>query len=325
MQPLQDRFSRRFTYLRLSLTESCNFRCDYCLPDGPDCSSRKYEITLPEVRRLVTAFAKLGTTKIRLTGGEPCLRKDLSEIIATCKSVPGIEKVAITTNGYRMKRDLQDWKEAGLDAINVSVDSLDPSTFHLVTGQNKLPDIIEGIDQAVDMDFATVKVNTVLLKQYNGGELPEFLKFIKDRNVALRFIELMRTTDNADYYQRQHVSGQDIKNKLLKDGWSLTSRANNAGPAQEFAHPDYQGKMGLIMPYSKDFCDDCNRLRVSSLGQLFLCLFTEQHQDIRQYLQDDNPEPLMNALRNNVMLKEATHGLHEDNSGATRHLAMIGG
>jgi len=325
MQQLQDRFARRFTYLRLSLTESCNFRCDYCLPDGPDCSSRKYEITLPEVRRLVTAFAKLGTTKIRLTGGEPCLRKDLTEIIATCKSVPGIEKVAMTTNGYRMKRDLPAWRDAGLDAINVSIDSLDPSTFHLVTGQNKLPEIIEGIDQAVDMDFATVKVNTVLLKQYNGGELPEFLKFIKDRNVALRFIELMRTTDNTEYYQRHHVSGDTIKQELQSEGWSLTSKERNAGPAQEFEHPDYKGKMGLIMPYSKDFCDDCNRLRVSSLGQLFLCLFTEQHQDIRKYLQSDDPEPLMNALRDNIMLKEATHGLHDNNSGATRHLAMIGG
>jgi cyclic pyranopterin phosphate synthase len=325
MQQLQDRFARRFTYLRLSLTESCNFRCDYCLPDGPDCSSRKYEITLPEVRRLVTAFAKLGTTKIRLTGGEPCLRKDLTEIIATCKSVPGIEKVAITTNGYRMKRDLPAWRDAGLDAINVSIDSMDPSTFHLVTGQNKLPEIIEGIDQAVDMDFATVKVNTVLLKQYNGGELPEFLKFIKDRDVALRFIELMRTTDNTEYYQRHHVSGESIKQQLQSEGWSLTARDNNAGPAQEFTHPDYKGKMGLIMPYSKDFCDDCNRLRVSSLGQLFLCLFTEQHQDIRKYLQSDDPEPLMKALQDNIMLKEATHGLHEGNSGATRHLAMIGG
>ena len=325
MQQLQDRFARRFTYLRLSLTESCNFRCDYCLPDGPDCSSRKYEITLPEVRRLVTAFAKLGTTKIRLTGGEPCLRKDLTEIIATCKSVPGIEKVAITTNGYRMKRDLPAWRDAGLDAINVSIDSLDPSTFHLVTGQNKLPEIIEGIDQAVDMDFATVKVNTVLLKQYNGGELPEFLKFIKDRDVALRFIELMRTTDNTEYYRRHHVSGESIKQQLQSEGWSLTARDNNAGPAQEFTHPDYKGKMGLIMPYSKDFCDDCNRLRVSSLGQLFLCLFTEQHQDIRKYLRSDDPEPLMKALQDNIMLKEATHGLHENNSGATRHLAMIGG
>ena len=102
-------------------------------------------------------------------------------------------------------------------------------------------------------------------------------------------------------------------------------KSHNDGPAQEFSHPDYAGQMGLIMPYSKDFCDDCNRLRVSSLGQLFLCLFTEQHQDIRQYLQTDDPEPLMKALQNNILLKQATHGLHDENSGATRHLAMIGG
>ncbi|MGM0481486.1 MAG: GTP 3',8-cyclase MoaA [Pseudomonadota bacterium] len=325
MKTLQDRFARRFTYLRLSLTESCNFRCDYCLPDGPDCSSRKHEITLPEIRRLVTAFAKLGTTKIRLTGGEPCLRRDLTEIIETCKSVPGIEKVAITTNGYRLQRDLPDWKAAGVDAINVSVDSLDPATFHLITGQNKLEKIIEGIDEAVAMDFAKVKVNTVLLRQYNGGELPQFLDFIKQRNVALRFIELMRTSDNVAYYNKHHLSGDSIKRRLLSEGWSQRQKANNDGPAQEFSHPDYAGQMGLIMPYSRDFCDDCNRLRVSSRGQLFLCLFTEKHQDIRDYLQSDDPEPLMRALQNNVLFKEATHGLHDGNSGATRNLAMIGG
>lgn len=325
MTQLHDRFKRRFTYLRLSLTESCNFRCDYCLPNGPDCSSRRHEITLPEIKRLVTAFAKLGTTKIRLTGGEPCLRKDLTEIIATCKSVPGIEKVAITTNGYRLQRALPEWRDAGLDAINVSIDSLDPATFHLITGQNKLEQIVDGIDQAVAMNFAKVKVNTVLLKQYNGGDLPQFLKFIKDRNVALRFIELMRTTDNVDYYKKHHVSGQQIKQQLLQNGWVQRLKNNNDGPAQEFSHPDYAGQMGLIMPYSRDFCDDCNRLRVSSLGQLFLCLFTEQHQDIRNYLQIDDPKPLMQALQDNVMLKEATHGLHDENSGATRHLAMIGG
>lgn len=325
MTQLQDRFKRRFTYLRLSLTESCNFRCDYCLPNGPDCSSRRHEITLPEIKRLVTAFAELGTTKIRLTGGEPCLRKDLTEIIATCKSVPGIEKVAITTNGYRLQRDLPEWRDAGLDAINVSIDSLDPATFHLITGQNKLDQIIDGVDQAVAMDFAKVKINTVLLKQYNGGELPQFLDFIKDRNVALRFIELMRTSDNVAYYKKHHISGQEIKHQLLRNDWVQRLKSHNDGPAQEFSHPDYAGQMGLIMPYSKDFCDDCNRLRVSSLGQLFLCLFTEQHQDIRSYLQSDDPEPLMRALQDNVMLKEATHGLHDENSGATRHLAMIGG
>lgn len=322
---LVDRFARRFTYLRLSLTESCNFRCDYCLPDGPDCTSRKEELTLPEIRRLVTAFAQLGTRKVRLTGGEPCLRKDLLEVIQTVKAIPGIEEVAITTNGYRLQRDVADWRAAGVDAINVSVDSLDPSTFHLITGQNRLPSILEGIDQAIAAGIPKVKVNSVLLKGYNGSALPEFLEFIRQRKVSLRFIELMRTNDNVGYYQRHHISGDTIKQQLLGEGWQQCQKGPTAGPAQEFAHPDYQGKLGLIMPYSRDFCDDCNRLRVSSRGQLFLCLFTEQHQNLRDYLQSDDTQPLQAALQQMVLAKKATHFLHEQQSGSTRHLAMIGG
>ena len=322
---LMDRFARRFTYLRLSLTENCNFRCDYCLPDGPDCTSRQAELSVPEIRRLVTAFAALGTRKVRLTGGEPCLRKDLLEVIQTVKAVPGIEEVAITTNGYRLQRDLPAWREAGVDAINVSVDSLDPSTFHLITGQNRLPAILDGIDQAIALGIPKVKVNSVLLKGYNGGALPDFLEYIRNRKVSLRFIELMRTNDNVPYYQRHHISGQSIKDQLLVEGWQQCIKANTAGPAQEFWHPDYQGKLGLIMPYSRDFCDDCNRLRVSSLGQLFLCLFTENHQDLRHYLQSDDTAPLQAALQQFVLSKKATHGLHAQESGATRHLAMIGG
>lgn len=322
---LMDRFARRFTYLRLSLTENCNFRCDYCLPDGPDCTSRQAELSVSEIRRLVTAFAALGTRKIRLTGGEPCLRKDLLEVIQTVKAVPGIEEVAITTNGYRLQRDLPAWRDAGVDTINVSVDSLDPSTFHLITGQNRLPAILDGIDQAIDLGIPKVKVNSVLLKGYNGGALPDFLDYIRNRNVSLRFIELMRTNDNVSYYQRHHISGQSIKEQLLFDGWQQCLKAKTAGPAQEFWHPDYQGKLGLIMPYSRDFCDDCNRLRVSSSGQLFLCLFTEHHQDLRRYLQSDDTLPLQAALQKLVLSKKATHGLHEQKSGATRHLAMIGG
>ncbi len=322
---LMDRFARRFTYLRLSLTENCNFRCDYCLPDGPDCTSRQAELSVPEICRLVTAFAALGTRKVRLTGGEPCLRKDLLEVIQTVKAVPGIEEVAITTNGYRLQRDLPAWREAGVDAINVSVDSLDPSTFHLITGQNRLPAILDGIDQAIALGIPKVKVNSVLLKGYNGGALPDFLEYIRNRKVSLRFIELMRTNDNVPYYQRHHISGQSIKDQLLVEGWQQCIKANTAGPAQEFWHPDYQGKLGLIMPYSRDFCDDCNRLRVSSLGQLFLCLFTEHHQDLRHYLQSDDTAPLQAALQQFVLSKKATHGLHAQESGATRHLAMIGG
>ena len=322
---LVDAFSRRFTYLRLSITESCNFRCTYCLPDGNDCNSRSGEITLPEIKRLLTAFAKLGTKKVRITGGEPALRKDLCEIIATCKAVPGIEKVALTTNGYRLKRDAEALKAAGLDAINVSIDSLDAATFHLVTGQDKLAEILEGIEYAQAVGIKQVKINTVLLRQHNALALPDFQQFVKDRPVSLRFIELMRTNDNTAFYQKQHLSGSSIQQTLLEQGWQLQAKGISDGPALEYSHADYQGKIGLIMPYSKDFCADCNRLRVSSQAKLFLCLFTEQHQNLRHLLASDDPEPVMQFLQAAIVTKAETHYLLDDNSGSTRHLAMIGG
>ncbi len=322
---LTDAYARRFSYLRLSVTESCNFRCSYCLPDGNDCNSRSGELNLTEIRRLVTAFAKLGTRKVRITGGEPSLRKDLTEIIATCKAVPGIEKVALTTNGYRLKRDALAWQQAGLDAINVSVDSLDADTFHLVTGQDKLADILDGIAHAKAIGIKQVKINTVLLKQHNALALPDFLTFIQQQDIALRFIELMRTGDNAGFYQRQHLSGEHIQQQLLAQGWQLNAKAKTDGPALEYSHHDYQGRIGLIMPYSKDFCADCNRLRVSSLGQLYLCLFTDSHQDMRSLLQSDDSAPLMRFLQQAVQGKAFSHQLAEDYSGSTRHLAQIGG
>ena len=322
---LTDAYARRFSYLRLSVTESCNFRCSYCLPDGNDCNSRSGELNLTEIRRLVTAFAKLGTRKVRITGGEPSLRKDLTEIIATCKAVPGIEKVALTTNGYRLKRDALAWQQAGLDAVNVSVDSLDADTFHLVTGQDKLADILDGIAHAKAIGIKQVKINTVLLKQHNALALPDFLTFIQQQDIALRFIELMRTGDNAGFYQRQHLSGEHIQQQLLAQGWQLNAKAKTDGPALEYSHHDYQGRIGLIMPYSKDFCADCNRLRVSSLGQLYLCLFTDSHQDLRSLLQSDGSAPLMRFLQHAVQGKAFSHQLAEDYSGSTRHLAQIGG
>ncbi|MDX1538867.1 GTP 3',8-cyclase MoaA [Arsukibacterium sp.] len=322
---LTDAYARRFSYLRLSVTEICNFRCSYCLPDGNDCDSRSGELTLSEIKHLVTAFARLGTRKVRITGGEPSLRKDLTEIIAICKAVPGIEKVALTTNGYRLKRDVLAWQEAGLDAVNVSVDSLDADTFHLVTGQDKLADILEGIAHAKAIGIKQVKINTVLLKQHNALALPDFLKFVKQQDIALRFIELMRTGDNADFYQRQHLSGASIQQQLLDQGWQLNVKAKTDGPALEYSHADYQGRIGLIMPYSKDFCADCNRLRVSSLGQLYLCLFTDNHQELRSLLQTDNSAPLIRFLQQAVQGKAFSHQLAEDYSGSTRHLAQIGG
>lgn len=324
---LIDHHARRFTYLRLSITEVCNFRCNYCLPDGTDCSGsqRSQELTLTEIRRLVTAFAQLGTRKVRITGGEPSLRRDLCDIISTCKAIPGIEQVALTTNGYRLAQDLSDWKSAGLDAINVSVDSLDAARFELITGHDKLQKILAGLAQAENLGFSKIKINSVLMRHFNDEALDDFLEFVRSRRITLRLIELMQTGDNHAFFQRHHISGGHIADQLQQRGWQEVKRDLHAGPAREFSHPDYLGGLGLIMPYSKDFCASCNRLRVASDGNLFLCLFAEEHQNLRHLLQSENPQPLIAYLQQAVGGKAETHYLHQQQPGATRHLAMIGG
>lgn len=322
---LTDTFGRRFNYLRLSITEICNFRCNYCLPNGNDCDTPKDGLTIPEIKTLVSSFAKLGTTKVRITGGEPALRKDLTEIITICKKTPGIEKVALTTNGFLLERDAEKYKRAGLDALNVSADSLDPRMFAAITGKQKLESILKGIDKALDTGIETVKFNTVMLKQFNFAELTAFFAYLKDHPVTWRFIELMQTGDNKAFFDNNHVSGASIKTTLVKQGWQRIIRDKDAGPAQEFTHPDYRGNIGLIMPYSKDFCQTCNRLRVSAQGKLHLCLFAEQGLDIRQLLRTEDTQQVCQAIVSHLQDKSVSHYLTEGYTGATKQLAMLGG
>jgi len=331
MLPLEDGFSRRFYYLRLSITDVCNFRCTYCLPDGyrpPDGNKegRKSFLSLEEIRRIVSGFASMGTRKVRLTGGEPSLRRDFTAIIETVANTPGIEKVAMTTNGYRLKERAQEWFDAGLNALNVSVDSLDPRQFHQITGENKLAEVVEGIEAALAAGFKSVKINAVLLKGLNDQQLDQFLAWIRHKPIELRFIELMQTGEMDNLFRDHHTSGELIKEQLLGNGWIQQLRAVDDGPAQVFMHPESQGGVGLIMPYSKDFCAGCNRLRVSSVGKLHLCLFGDNGVELRDLLSDDSQqEALQLRIRQALTGKAATHRLHEGNAGMTPHLASIGG
>lgn len=322
---LQDNFGRRFKYLRLSITEICNFRCNYCLPDGNSCDTPTTGMSIKQIDTLVQAFARLGTTKVRITGGEPALRKDLNDIIALCKQTDGIETVAMTTNAFRLNKDAQRYKDAGLDALNVSADSLDPRMFAAITGKQKLDDILAGVDAAITAGIKTVKFNTVMLKQFNYKELNSFFDYLKQHPVTWRFIELMQTGDNKQFFAQNHVAGDHIKKLLLEKGWERIIRSKDAGPAQEFTHRDYTGNIGLIMPYSKDFCDTCNRLRVSSQGKLHLCLFAEEGQDILSYLDSGDVNATMEAIICHVKGKKATHSLQQGFTGATKQLAMLGG
>ncbi|TCV09268.1 cyclic pyranopterin monophosphate synthase subunit MoaA [Samsonia erythrinae] len=325
---LTDAFARKFYYLRLSITDVCNFRCTYCLPDGYQANGvnpRRF-LSLDEIRRVSRAFAELGTEKVRLTGGEPSLRRDFVDIIATIRENPAIRTLAVTTNGYRLARDVAHWRDAGLTALNVSVDSLDARQFHAITGQDKFRQVMAGIDAAFACGFEKVKVNTVLMRDVNAGSLHTFLDWIKHRPIQLRFIELMETGEGGELFRRHHVSGAVIRQQLLQQGWQPQQRARSDGPAQVFRHPDFQGEIGLIMPYEKDFCLSCNRLRVSAVGNLHLCLFGEQGIPLRDLLADDRHiEDLKMRISGGLSAKKQTHFLHEGNSGITQNLSFIGG
>jgi GTP 3',8-cyclase len=326
MSQLQDNFGRRFHYLRLSITDACNFKCTYCLPDGYQSQGNSPFLSLSEIELLLGAFSQMGTQKVRITGGEPSLRKDFIDIIGLAANTPNIKTVATTTNGYRLAKNAQAWYDAGLRRINVSIDSLDPKMFYQITGENRFDQVMRGVDAALEAGFERVKINAVLLKGLNSQDLPRFLHWIKHMPVDLRFIELMETGLGREYFKAHHLAGTQVKQQLIRDGWLLDKADILDGPAQNFSHSDYQGRIGLIMPYEKNFCVSCNRLRVSAKGQLHLCLFTENGVNLKDLLQDKSQTPeLMARLQQQLGFKTAAHSLHQGITGVTTHLASIGG
>jgi GTP 3',8-cyclase len=327
MPRLTDPDGRTMSYLRLSITDVCNFRCQYCLPRGYSGPGNKQQfLSVDEIRRLLTAFAGLGMKTVRLTGGEPTVRADFTEIATVAAAIPGISKLAFSTNGYRLYKHAAEWRRAGLSAVNVSVDSLDPEVFHHVTGHDSLHKVLAGVEAAIAVGFEQVKINTVLLRGINDESSDDFLDWIRNRPVTVRFIELMQTGDNLLYFRKHHIAAEFLQRKLSAMGWQLQPRVTEAGPALEYRHPQYRGAIGIIAPYARDFCQSCNRLRVTARGELRLCLFGNHGASLRDLLQQDEQQPLLQQKIINLLhYKRSTHFLALGDTGATMHLASVGG
>ncbi len=324
-EPLLDPFQRRLRYLRLSVTDLCNFKCHYCLPDGYQGKRPNNELTLKEIANLANGFASLGTEKIRLTGGEPTLRKDIADIIRLCKAPENIKKVAMTTNGWQLEKHYQALIDAGLNQINLSIDSLHSQAFYDITGKGSLGDILRAVDAILADGSMILKINAVLLKSFGMQQLNDALAFIKDKPVSFRFIELMQTGENDDLFKKDHLTGAVVVKQLEQHGWQALPRQMDAGPAVEYAHPDYQGRIGVIAPYSKDFCKTCNRLRVTSLGKMHLCLFDSLAFDIRPYLADGQQQRFIDYIQTIIQQKPESHYLKNEYVGLIKNLSMIGG
>jgi len=325
--PLTDGFGRAFHYLRLSVDEVCNYRCVYCLPEGykPSAAAAEPPLNVAEIGRLVAAFADMGFWKFRLTGGEPTTRADIVEIVERCARVPGARRLAMSTNGYRLAPIAHALAQAGLQAVNVSVDSLDPERFARITGRNDLAKVLAGVEASLTEGLET-KINVVLLKGFNMADYESFLRFSAERRVEVRFIELMRTGDNEAFFNENHLSGEHILEMLKRGGWEEQARREGDGPARRFRRPGYAGSVGLIAPYSKDFCSTCNRLRVTSRGALRLCLFAEGQASLRELLASDGQREALKArVRSLLERKEVSHYLPDGRTGSARNLALMGG
>ena len=330
MSLLQDSFGRRFPYIRLSITDVCNFKCGYCLPNGyqKDKSDNRTFLSLEEVQRLAKGLSELGVSKIRLTGGEPTVRKDFFDIVKILKQNSGIKKTVITTNGYKLDQLVGQIIESGLDGINISIDSLDKNKFHQITGHDRLDEILRGIEKLQKLNFKKIKINAVLLKGLNNSDkdFNEWANFLKSNEVDFRYIELMQTGDNLDYFKKYHISSKVFIDYLNENNWIIQTLGKDSGPSKNYINPEFKGKFGVIAPYSKDFCKSCNRLRITSRGDLRLCLFGNTGINIRHLIQrDDQIEELKDLILKQLNFKKESHYLELGETGLTKNLSVTGG
>jgi cyclic pyranopterin phosphate synthase len=326
---MSDSFGRSFPYIRLSITDVCNFKCGYCLPNGYfKVENKPGFLNLDEISNLVAAFTKLGVSKIRITGGEPTVRKDFFEVLRNIKSEHKINNLVITTNGYKLNEIAEELIATGINGINISIDSLDRNKFKEITGKDRLPQILEGINILQNKGFKNIKVNAVLLKNVNDSleEFQNWERFINNNEIDFRYIELMQTGDNLEYFKKYHISASNFRKYIESTDWKEISQIRDAGPSINYVHSKLKGKFGIIAPYSKDFCSTCNRLRITAKGELRLCLFGNTGTNLRPYLQNQNQkDELVELILKQLRFKKESHYLETGNTGITPHLASIGG
>jgi len=316
---MNDRFGRTITYLRLSLTERCTLKCAYCRA-GEGICPKKGELSRDEFLRIVRAFAAVGVKKVRLTGGEPMLRRDLLPIISGIRAIEGIEEITMTTNGQHLAGQCRALREAGLDRLNISVDSLKPERYTAITGGGSLALVLAGIEEAFAAGFSSLKLNVVLLRGQNDDETADFIALTMDRPISVRFIEYMPLgeTDQASL----RVTGAE----LLKKHPQLVpvEPAYPGQPARDYQMPGYVGRVGLIDPMSHRFCADCNRVRVMSDGMIRPCLGSNEEFSLKEALEQTNDSALQAVIARAIALKPETHCFDEGFS-AEKTMRHIGG
>ena len=331
MTGLVDQFNRRITYLRLSVTDRCDLRCAYCMPERQTFVPRADVLSLEELHRLALGFIARGVTKIRLTGGEPLVRRDMIELVRALgrKLGDGLDELTLTTNGTRLAEFAEDLASAGVRRVNVSLDTLDPQTFARLARRDSLPQVLEGIAAARAAGLA-VKLNTVALKGVNQAELPELIGWAHGHGIELTLIEVMPLGevegDRFDHY----LPLSEVRAELERRFTLSPSAHRSGGPARYFDVAETGGRLGLITPLTDNFCEGCNRVRVTATGQLFPCLGGGEMVDLRAALRSAEPDAALDqALDQAMKIKPERHHFAIGGPGEApalaRHMSLTGG
>jgi cyclic pyranopterin phosphate synthase len=327
--PLSDTFDRPITYLRVSVTDKCNLRCVYCMPEGGLPWLQRGDILSDEeIVAIVRAAASVGVNAVRLTGGEPLLRPALHRLVEAIAKTAGIGDVALSTNALLLEEQLPALRAAGLRRVNVSLDTLREDRFAAIARRPGLDRVLRGIDEAIDAGATPVKVNCVVMRGVNDDEIPAFAELARDRAIFVRFIEVMPVRENLGLQSEAYVSSDEILERLAGVGALLpVAGPPGNGPARYFAFAGSRGAVGVISPLSHDYCDRCNRVRLTADGRLRLCLFGDHAIDLRGPLRAGAGEHELAALfRSAMLIKPERHHLRLGEAASRmRAFSEIGG
>lgn len=325
---LVDKFGRTITYVRLSVTDRCDFRCVYCMSEDMEFLPRDEVLSLEEIGRLARIFQGLGVKKIRLTGGEPLVRKDILKLIQDIGSI-GLDDFTMTTNGSQLPKMAHDIRAAGMDRLNISLDSLDAEKFRRITRTGDLNRVIKGIDTAVEAGFKGIKLNSVIMKNSNDHEVLDLVEFARERGIDISFIEEMPLGEISDHTRDQTFCSSDEVREIIEQRHQLIpSTADTGGPSRYFRMPDSESRIGFISPHTHNFCGDCNRVRMTVEGRLLLCLGNEHSKDLRDLMREhpEDDEPIRQAIITAMDLKPREHHFTTDGDvQIVRFMNMTGG
>ena len=330
MEPLVDGWGREIRSVRISVTDKCNFRCTYCMPaEGLEWLKRDEILTFEEIARLTSILAALGIREVRLTGGEPLVRRDVPELVRMLSPIPGVDDLSLTTNGILLRKHAPELVDAGLRRVNVSLDSLDHVRFAEITRRDALDQVLEGLAEAERYpQLRPIKVNCVAIKGFTEDEVPALAELARRKPYVVRFIEFMPLDADRAWSADQVLTGGEIR-ALIEErfGPLVELPAKPSSTARRYAFADGQGELGFVNPVSEPFCSSCDRIRVTADGQLRTCLFSRREWDVKAALRDGRSDAgIADFLRFAVRHKELKHRVNEPGFvPASRSMSQIGG